>query len=259
MLAPWRRITARDTGASAERDRPATRNTLALAPIACVILYVAWFHLAPLSFALVLQGELGLVELSTCALFALAGTQAFRLAFRVGSQQRLASGVLLAIGAVALFVGLEEISYGQQLFHWRSPTYFAQHNAQGETNLHNLLASRPGKFLHRVAEYASLLVFVVLPVLAARWHPKRRAAIGSITSIRRDSLVAFVPHFELVPLIALTWIVAAAKSLPGVAPDLNELRELLWGWSLLGYVAIVARQLVDGRCPRPDSRPRTLA
>jgi len=39
----------------------------------------------------------------------------------------------------ALYVVLEEISWGQQLFNWRSPEFFLRNSLQGETNLHNLL------------------------------------------------------------------------------------------------------------------------
>lgn len=35
-------------------------------------------------------------------------------------------------------MALEEISYGQHVFHWQTPEYFSSINLQGETNLHNL-------------------------------------------------------------------------------------------------------------------------
>jgi hypothetical protein len=38
----------------------------------------------------------------------------------------------------SFFIGMEEISWGQQIFHWQSPQYFALHNDQDETNLHNM-------------------------------------------------------------------------------------------------------------------------
>lgn len=36
-----------------------------------------------------------------------------------------------------LYIGLEEISYGQQFFNWNTPEYWSVINDQGETNLHN--------------------------------------------------------------------------------------------------------------------------
>jgi hypothetical protein len=42
------------------------------------------------------------------------------------------------LGTLAsLFIGLEEISYGQQLFHWQTPEEWKAVNHQWETNLHN--------------------------------------------------------------------------------------------------------------------------
>lgn len=42
---------------------------------------------------------------------------------------------LAALGC--LYIGLEEISYGQQFFKWNTPEYWSAINDQGETNLHN--------------------------------------------------------------------------------------------------------------------------
>lgn len=48
----------------------------------------------------------------------------------------LAMFFLLAI--FTFFVGMEEISWGQRIFGWATPSNFAQINYQDETNLHNL-------------------------------------------------------------------------------------------------------------------------
>ncbi|MFN7112976.1 MAG: hypothetical protein ACK4PK_01300 [Alphaproteobacteria bacterium] len=37
----------------------------------------------------------------------------------------------------SLYIGLEEISYGQHLLRWETPEYWQNINDQGETNLHN--------------------------------------------------------------------------------------------------------------------------
>lgn len=44
-----------------------------------------------------------------------------------------------ALALAGLYVVLEEISWGQQLFNWQSPDFFLINNLQGETNVHNLL------------------------------------------------------------------------------------------------------------------------
>ncbi len=42
------------------------------------------------------------------------------------------------LGLAAFYVAMEEISWGQQIFHWDSGEFFQKVNQQGETNLHNI-------------------------------------------------------------------------------------------------------------------------
>jgi hypothetical protein len=85
----------------------------------------------------------------------------------------------------------EEISWGQRLLGWQAPRFFAAHNAQGETNLHNL---RPvhqwnpdgtekafaAKLvnLNRLFSIFWLAVFVFLPAAAAA-APRLRATLAA--------------------------------------------------------------------------------
>ena len=46
---------------------------------------------------------------------------------------------ILAMCAVFFFGAGEEISWGQRIFNVESSEYFLEHNAQGETNLHNMV------------------------------------------------------------------------------------------------------------------------
>jgi hypothetical protein len=55
---------------------------------------------------------------------------------RFGSRGRAVFFGLL--GAAMVLAGLEEISWGQRIFHLRSTGFFDAHNTQDETNLHNL-------------------------------------------------------------------------------------------------------------------------
>lgn len=45
----------------------------------------------------------------------------------------------LGFAALCFLVAMEEISWGQRIFKIQSPEFFAQHNIQQETNLHNFL------------------------------------------------------------------------------------------------------------------------
>ena len=51
-----------------------------------------------------------------------------------------------------LFVGLEEISWGQWFFYFKSPDYFRHTNLQRETNIHNL------RDFHVIFEYIRVII-----------------------------------------------------------------------------------------------------
>ena len=46
--------------------------------------------------------------------------------------------ILLAAASGAFIVGMEEMSWGQMIFNWGTPSFFHQYNVQDETGLHNL-------------------------------------------------------------------------------------------------------------------------
>ena len=80
---------------------------------------------------------------------------------------RLHSVVYAIISFVMLFVGLEEIAWGQILFGWKTPENIAAVNAQNQTTLHNL------EFFQNYLDLNLFLVSVVLLVLVL-WRPSVR-------------------------------------------------------------------------------------
>ncbi|WP_340077461.1 hypothetical protein [Leptobacterium sp. I13] len=58
------------------------------------------------------------------------------------------------------FAAGEEISWGQRIFEIESGTFFQENNAQGETNLHNLVVG--GKKLNKIIFSQLLMVVMVL-------------------------------------------------------------------------------------------------
>lgn len=54
-------------------------------------------------------------------------------------QRRIIKYLFLVFGFGLLFVFLEEISYGQHIFKWKSTGIFETHNFQEETNFHNFI------------------------------------------------------------------------------------------------------------------------
>jgi hypothetical protein len=147
----------------------------------------------------------------------------------------------------ALFVALEEISYGQHLFGWRSPEYFREHNLQGEVNLHNMLGSKPSKRMHMLADLGTGIGFVALPCLL--WLGRRAgtrlpAPLAASAAYAPGSWTYYLaPGMELIAIVVLARLVGWLKKVPGAGVDHNELRELLWAWAAFGYIVLMRRRL----------------
>jgi len=89
-----------------------------------------------------LKGEAGFVELTTALfLFIAIGISFSSLAIirRLNLSGYLKAWVVLMILGATYFA-LEELSYGQHIFHWGTPEALKKLNDQGETNLHNISA-----------------------------------------------------------------------------------------------------------------------
>jgi hypothetical protein len=213
-------------------------------PCVGVIAYGASLALmTPEMFQGTFDSEYGPVELGTAACFALAGILAFGLAARTGSvAPPLVRALYLLFALGALVACLEEISYGQHFLGWHSPRWFAEQNAQHETNLHNLFQNKPGRALRNGALVAVTLGGMVLPT-AAQW------ARGSYAPGRWAYYL--LPGQELVPLITVTLLMRLFRTLPqemraGRDTALFEMLELYLAITALAYVIILRGRLLSG-------------
>lgn len=84
--------------------------------------------------------EDGLVEYATAFFLFLSACLLFYRLFKLGKFKNFMWKIgVFGIAAVFLFGAGEEISWGQRIFNVESSAFFAENNAQGETNLHNLV------------------------------------------------------------------------------------------------------------------------
>ncbi|RLA60362.1 MAG: hypothetical protein DRQ88_12905 [Epsilonproteobacteria bacterium] len=112
---------------------------------------------------------------------------------------------LLFFGLVFLFGAGEEISWGQRIFDWSVPEFFAKNNLQGETNIHNLVVG--GTKINKLV-FGLLLgiaigcYFLILPPLYKKID-KIKALVDSVAlPIPKNShLVAYLILFGLSFLI----------------------------------------------------------
>lgn len=76
--------------------------------------------------------------------------------------------VTFCLGLFLFFSAGEEISWGQRLIGIETPEYFQKHNAQQETNLHNLVVSgvKLNKLIFSIILVSGLCIYLlVVPVL----------------------------------------------------------------------------------------------
>ena len=116
-------------------------------------------------FMSVLATEDSLIEwLTVLALTATSIVCIYRAVTLRGKKPILFLVMTLLLGAVFLFGAGEEISWGQRIFNTESSDFFQRHNAQGETNLHNLVVG--GKKLNKIIFGVGLHLVLLTYLLA---------------------------------------------------------------------------------------------
>ncbi len=113
----------------------------------------------------------------------------FFRAFRLyKDRSKLFLAVLLFCGAVFLFGAGEEISWGQRLFDVKSGDFFAKHNVQGETNIHNLVVGsvKINKLVFgKILGILIVIYFLIMPPLYQRVDKVKRIIDGFAVPIPR--------------------------------------------------------------------------
>ncbi len=113
--------------------------------------------------------------------------------------------VTLCLGLFLFFAAGEEISWGQRILGIETPEYFQQHNAQQETNLHNLIVGgvKLNKLIFSVILVGLLSIFmIIVPVLYQKNNRVKRFLDASAVPVPRYyQVLAFIVVFVLTSLI----------------------------------------------------------
>lgn len=123
-----------------------------------------------------LAAEDGVIEWLT--VLALATTSIiciYRAITLRGEKPTLFLTMTFLLGLVFFFGAGEEISWGQRIFNTESSEFFQRHNAQGETNLHNLVVG--GKKLNKIIFGIGLHLVLLIYLLILVPLYKRRAGL----------------------------------------------------------------------------------
>lgn len=120
-------------------ERSPTYRTALLAAWALPVLAPAalGYALGYYRWMLLFVMEDGPTEWMSAAVAAWAGIRALGMARSVRDRPTLPLRIL---GVIAIFLALEELSWGQRLLGWQTPHWLAAINSAGETNIHNLRA-----------------------------------------------------------------------------------------------------------------------
>lgn len=112
---------------------------------------------------------------------------------------------MLAIALIFLFGAGEEISWGQRIFHIESSEYFLKNNAQGETNLHNLVVE--GKKVNKLIFSQLLTVILIIyliftPILYRKYLPiKNLVDKFAVPVVKWHQTIAFLLSTVLISFI----------------------------------------------------------
>jgi hypothetical protein len=116
--------------------------------------------------------EDGVVEYATFGVYLLAAAAGGLLTRRLYRSGEKTAAILFAMFTAATFlIAMEEISWGQRIFHFRTPAEWAEHNRQGETTLHNLLSKHGLHGLYIVIGFCGAFGWLLLPQRLRQRHP----------------------------------------------------------------------------------------
>ncbi len=235
-----------------------TRNSFfgyVVAPSFAMACYVVCLWFFPSIAKRFLHSERGLIEMWTALAFLAASWLGWRLVARTRGAVPVWAGMMYGLFTLAaLFVALEEVSYGQKVFHFQSPGWFAQNNSKRETNLHNLLGDTPSNRMRQVATIGCPIICLVMPLVArfrrGRYQPSHWTYY-------------VLPRFELATLAAITLLLSGLRRFRILgAPDtwehMSEVRELAWGVIAICYAAILSRRLIGRAEPPTIEQPGSV-
>ena len=108
-------------------------------PVAVIIVVVICYVINPDLTRFLVGDERGVIEPATAVVLLPAIYYGFRTVFyKTKSQILLIKMWILLVTLACIYIAGEEISWGQQLFHWETPDFISHINDQNETNIHNM-------------------------------------------------------------------------------------------------------------------------
>jgi hypothetical protein len=189
-----------------------------------------------------------LVEWLTAIFLFLASIISFVIAARIRKKDGYLHWFFIAFGLLCLTLALEEISWGQRIFGWKTPRFLGRYSAKSagkaETNLHNVLRGITGIRTRYIYSAVALLYGILLPILYT-WN----ARVKSYLDRRRF----VVPSVWLTPGFLISIVPALIRI---VTKDDEEVSEMFSG---LAFFLISVMEFIKlyfpGKTPAPQAGP----
>ena len=200
-----------------------------------------------------MTGESGILETAQFILMVIGLAIAVQLLFSALVRRRPLVLALTAVAALAcLFIGGEEVSWGQHVFFWQEPSLVTSINEEGEFSLHNMNKGfeRGPRTLLEIGVFAGGLVVPLLCAYAP-W-------------LRQSRLALFLPAAALLP----TALFASLFKLPGVLGDAmsfgvaarpSEAVEFYLYFFIVAYLIVFERRIAALESEGPGSKAETRA
>ena len=175
--------------------------------------------------------EGGIVEWATFLLVLISAYILFSCARNMSSS--LFRVIYYVLSGLSFVIGMEEMSWGQMIFNWKTPSQLALINDQGETNLHNIgfISS------HSDLAYGLILALIVFVTLVADRPTKQIKNKNFLTTLldlapSKMLLIYFIPA----SLFSLCLYFNIHEYTHGfILRGEEELMEMMGAFGLLGY------------------------
>lgn len=167
-----------------------------------VILGVVLSHIDEPAFKSTYVEEDGPIEWGTVPALLLGAFVCLRRFFLLrGRKPALFLAVTILFGAMFIFGAGEEISWGQRMFGFEGPAWFKGHNAQRDTNIHNLRFGRIkiNKLVFSQGLGAVIFIYaLILPPLYRRSAKAARMVSALAIPIPRPRQVCVIAFLVLI-------------------------------------------------------------
>lgn len=224
-------------------------------PIAAALFIVGSYAIDPDWNGRWMTGESGILETAQFVFMVIGLAIAVQLLFSPFVRRRPLVLAVTAVAALAcLFIGGEEVSWGQHIFFWQEPSLVTAVNEEGELSLHNMNKGfeRGPRTMLEIGVFAGGLVVPLLCAYAP-W-------------LRQSRVALFLPAAALLPTALFASLFKLAGLLGehdamgfGVAARPSEAVEFYLYFFIMAYLIVFERRIAVLETEGSKAKSKTRA